>query len=55
MESKFYEDFKNVLKTIIFFLQVGFTSDFLLDFSFKLWFWQFKVLTLLFSLTYQFF
>jgi len=43
MIRKFYEDSKNVLKTIIFFLQVGFTSDFVLNFSFKLWFWQFKV------------
>jgi len=40
---KFDEDFKNMLKTIIFLLQVGFTNDFVPDCSYKLCFWQFKL------------
>jgi len=40
-----------VLKTIIFLLQVGFTSDFVPYCPFKLCFWQFKLLTPLFYLT----
>jgi len=39
---KFDNDSKNVLKTIIFLLQVGFISDFVPDCSYKLCFWQFK-------------
>jgi len=37
---KLNEDSKNVLKTVIFSLQVGFTDDFVLDSAFKLYFWQ---------------
>jgi len=43
LDRKFNEDFKNVLKTVIFSLQVGFTGDFVLDSSFKLCFWQFEL------------
>jgi len=42
LNKKFNEDFKNVLKTVIFLLQVGFTGDFVSDCHFKLFFWQFK-------------
>jgi len=38
LDRKFNEDSKNVLKTLIFSLQVGFTSDFVLDCHFKLCF-----------------
>jgi len=39
LDSKFNEDSKNVLKTVIFSLQVGFAGDFVLaDCSFKLCF-----------------
>jgi len=40
-DRKFNEDFKNLLKTVIFLLQVGFTGDFVPDFSFKLYLWHF--------------
>jgi len=42
LDRKFSEDSKNVLKTVIFLLQVGFTGDFVPDCPFKLCFWQFK-------------
>jgi len=42
LDRKFNEDFKNVLKTVIFSLQVSFTHDFVPDCLFKLCFWQFK-------------
>jgi len=42
LERKFNEDFKNVLKTVIFSLQEGFRGDFVPDCFFKLCFWQFK-------------
>jgi len=48
LDRKFNGDSKNVLKTVIFFLEVGFTGDFVPDCLFKLDFWQF---TPLFSLT----
>jgi len=35
-------DSKNVLKTVIFLLQVGLTGNFVPDWAFKLYFWQFK-------------
>jgi len=41
-DRKFSEDSKNVLKTVIFSLQVGFTGDFVHDCPIKLSFWQFK-------------
>jgi len=50
LNRKFNENFKNVLKTIIFLLQVGFTGNFTPDCLFKQCFCQFK-LTPLFSLT----
>jgi len=40
LDRKFNEDSKNVLKTVIFYLQVGFTGNFLPDCPFKLCFWQ---------------
>jgi len=43
MDKEFNEKTKNVLKTVIFSLQVGFTGDFVLGCSFKLCFWQFKL------------
>jgi len=42
LDRKFNEDFKNVLKTVIFLPKVGFRGDFVSDCSFKLCFWQFK-------------
>jgi len=38
LDRKFNEDSKNVLKTVIFLLQVGFTGDFVSDSPFKLFF-----------------
>jgi len=38
LDRKFDADSKNVLKTVIFLLQVGFTRDFVLDCPFKLCF-----------------
>jgi len=38
IDRKFNEDSKNVLKTVTFSLQVGFTSDFVLECSCKLCF-----------------
>jgi len=43
LDRKFNEDSKNVLKTVIFPLQVGFTNDFVPDCPFKLCFCQFKL------------
>jgi len=43
LDRKFSEDSKSVLKTVIFSLQVGFTSDFVPGCLLKLSFWQFKV------------
>jgi len=43
LNRKFNKHSKNVLKTVIFLLQVGFTRDFVPDCSFKLCFWQFKL------------
>jgi len=43
LDRKFNEDSKNVLKNVIQLLQVGFTGDFVLDYHFKLCFWQFKL------------
>jgi len=40
-DRKFNEDFKNLHKTVIFVLQVGFTGDFVPDFSVKLCLWYF--------------
>jgi len=42
LDRKFDEDSKNVLKTVIFLLQVGFIMDFISDCLFKLCFCQFK-------------
>jgi len=42
LHLKFNKDSKNLPKTVIFSLQVGFTSDFVPDCPFKLCFWQFK-------------
>jgi len=42
LDRKFNEDSKNVLKTALFSLQVGFASDFVPDCLFKLCFCQFK-------------
>jgi len=42
LDRKFNEDSSNVLKTVIFSLQVGLTGDFVPDCPFKLYFWQFK-------------
>jgi len=44
LDRKFNEDSKNVLKTVIFVLQVGLTSDFDPDCPWKLSFWQFNFL-----------
>jgi len=44
LDRKFNEDSKNVLKTVIFVLQVGFTSDFDTESPGKLSFWQFNFL-----------
>jgi len=43
LDRKFNEDSKNVLKTVIFSLQAGFTGDFVSDSPFKPCFWQFKL------------
>jgi len=43
LDRKFDEDSKNVLKTVIFSLQVGFTGNFVPDCPFKLYFCQFKL------------
>jgi len=50
LDRKFDEDFKNVLKTVIFSLQVGLTDDFIFDCSLKL-FLAVQILTPLFTLT----
>jgi len=42
-DRKFNEDSKNVLKTVIFLLQVSFTGNFVADCLFKLRFWQFRI------------
>jgi len=42
LDRKFNEDFKNVLKTVIFLFQVGFTGNFVTDCPFKLCFWLFR-------------
>jgi len=42
LDRKFSENSKNVIKTVIFLLQEGFTGDFVSDCPFKLCFWQFK-------------
>jgi len=42
LARKFNEDFKNLIKTVIFLLQVGFIGDFLPDCPFKLYFQQLK-------------
>jgi len=42
LDRKFNEDSKNVLKTVIFLLQVGYIVDFVPEYLFKLCFWQFK-------------
>jgi len=38
LNRKFNEDSKNVLRTVIFSLQVGFTDDFVPDCFYKLYF-----------------
>jgi len=43
LNRKFNEDSKNVLKTVTFLLQVGFTTDFVLDCFFKLCFYLFEL------------
>jgi len=43
LDGKFNEDSKNVLKTVIFSLKVGFTGDFVPDCPLKLCFGQFKL------------
>jgi len=43
LNRKFNDNSKNVLKVVIFLLQVGFTGDFIPDCYFKLCFWQFKL------------
>jgi len=43
LDRKFNEDFNNVLKTVIFLLQVSFTGDFVHDCLFKLCFCQFEI------------
>jgi len=50
LDRKFNEDFKNVLKTVIFSLQVGFTGDFAPD-SPSNCFLAVQILTPLFSLS----
>jgi len=42
LDRKFDEDSKNVLTTVIFSLQVGFTVHFILECPFKLCLWQIK-------------
>jgi len=42
LDRKLNEDSKNVLKIVIFSLQVGFIGDFVPDCPFKLCFLQFK-------------
>jgi len=44
LNRKFNEDSKSVLKTVIFVLQVGLTSNFVPDCPWKLSFWQFNFL-----------
>jgi len=51
LDKKFNEDFKNVLKNVLFSFQVGFTGDFVNHCSFKLVFLAVQTLTSLFSLT----
>jgi len=51
LDRKFNDDSKNVLKTIIFSLQAGFTSDFVSDCRFKLCLLSVQILTLRLSLT----
>jgi len=53
LDGKLNEDSKNVLKTIIFILQVCFTGDFVPDCPFKLSFWQFKLWHRFFPSLYQ--
>jgi len=55
LDRKFSEDSKNMLKTVIFSLQVGFTSNFVLDCLFKLSFWQLKLWHHFFPRLYQIF
>jgi len=48
LDGKFNKNSENVLKTVFFLFQVGFTSNFVLDVlyqncTFKLCFWQFKL------------
>jgi len=43
LDRKFHEDSKNVLKTVIFLLQVDFTGDLVPGGPFKLCFLQFKL------------
>jgi len=49
LDRKFNKDFKNVLTTVIFSLQVGFTGDFAADCLFKLVFLAVQILTPHFS------
>jgi len=50
LDRKFNEDFKNVLKLVIFSLQMGFTGRYVLDYPFKLCL-SVQILTLVFYLT----
>jgi len=43
LDKKCNEDSRNVLKIVIFLLQVGFIDDFVPDCSFLNCFWQFKL------------
>jgi len=43
IDKRFNGDSKNVLKTVIFLLQVGFTGDFVSDCAFILCFFQLKL------------
>jgi len=43
LDRKFNENSKNLLKTVIFSLQVGFTVNFISGCPFKLYFWQLKI------------
>jgi len=43
LDRKFNKDSKNVVKTVIFLFQVGFTGNFVPDCPFELYFWQFKL------------
>jgi len=43
LDRKFNEDSKNVVKTVIFLLQVSFTGDLVPVSTFKLCFWQFEL------------